>query len=144
MAARTDERFGKILRSADLNLPDGIGLVWWSRHLGQPIPERVAGADFAVDLCRLADDRRLPVFFLGGRPGVAARAAEAVRRLVPELRLAGAIDGGQPRPDESGRLRSDPTTLEAIRSSGAAVVLVAFDPKASCSRRSAEEVPVTS
>lgn len=40
-----DKEFMDILRSGDLVVPDGIGVVCASRIYGHPLPERVAGFD---------------------------------------------------------------------------------------------------
>lgn len=75
---------------ADLVLADGHPLVWASRWLRQPLPERVPGSDLVP---RLFDgspaDRPLRVFLLGAAPGVAMRAAENMRRRWPQVETVG-------------------------------------------------------
>lgn len=80
-------------RRADLVTADGTGLVWASRRLGQPLPERVTGIDLLGDLCRRSADRRYRVFLLGSRPGVASAAADVLRRRHPELSIVGTRHG---------------------------------------------------
>lgn len=127
VTACRDEIFREILAGADLNLPDGGGLLIWSRLVGQPLPERIPGADFTVDLCRLAAAQGQPVYFLGGeRPQVAARAAAAMKQRFPKLIVAGSEAGGRVALDTQGRWRAAPGVVERIRDSQAAVVLVAF------------------
>jgi N-acetylglucosaminyldiphosphoundecaprenol N-acetyl-beta-D-mannosaminyltransferase len=62
---------------------DGKPLVWASRLLGTPLPERVAGSDLIFDLCELSAQEGFRVFFLGAAPGVAE---EAARRLAERYR----------------------------------------------------------
>ncbi len=72
---------------ADLVVADGMPLVWASRLLGDPLPERVAGSDLFPALCAQAAERGLQVFLLGGDPGTAERAAETLQARHPALRV---------------------------------------------------------
>ena len=45
MEAQHDKELMKILREADLVVPDGIGVVWASRYSEILLTERVAGYD---------------------------------------------------------------------------------------------------
>lgn len=75
---------------ADLVLADGHPLVWASRWLRQPLPERVPGSDLVPRLFDGAPaDRPLRVFLLGAAPGVAMRAAENMRRRWPQVETVG-------------------------------------------------------
>ena len=47
MRATHDTVLRNILNGAALVVPDGAGTVWAARHLGHPMPERVAGYDLA-------------------------------------------------------------------------------------------------
>lgn len=64
--------------AAELRLADGMPLVWASRLLGSPLPERVAGADLVGPLAARAAARGWRLYLLGGPPGVAARAARVL------------------------------------------------------------------
>jgi N-acetylglucosaminyldiphosphoundecaprenol N-acetyl-beta-D-mannosaminyltransferase len=75
-----DYRLRRIYERADLVVPDGISLLLAARIHGCSLKERVAGVDVFKALCILAASNGLKVFFLGGLPGSAVRAAEAVRR----------------------------------------------------------------
>lgn len=63
--ARHDLELQRILLDAPLVLCDGTPLVWASRLFGNPLPERVAGADVVPELIRVASERQYRVFFLG-------------------------------------------------------------------------------
>jgi N-acetylglucosaminyldiphosphoundecaprenol N-acetyl-beta-D-mannosaminyltransferase len=71
--------FRRAYRSASLVLVDGQPLVWASRLLGAPLPERIAGADLAPRLMTRAAQRHWGVYLLGGPPGVAEAAAAKLR-----------------------------------------------------------------
>jgi N-acetylglucosaminyldiphosphoundecaprenol N-acetyl-beta-D-mannosaminyltransferase len=80
------------LRSADLVLPDGIGLRIGAALLGWRLPANVNGTDLVPELLQklAADD--IPVALIGGAPGVALGAARAWQATAP-FRLAGVWDG---------------------------------------------------
>lgn len=78
---------------ADLVIPDGIGVIWASRLFGTPLSARVTGVDLAERLLSRAGASGTRVFFLGGRPGVAARAAARLKAQYPGLTVVGAHHG---------------------------------------------------
>src|SRR5437868_496315 len=119
MQAGRDPQFGAVLRAADLALADGVGVEWAARRLGHPLPERVPGVDFVKALAARGAQDGWRFFFLGGAPGVAAAAAEALARLDPGFRLAG-THGGSPSAADDG------VTVAAVRASGAQVLLLAY------------------
>ena len=87
--AQRDPRFADALAHASLCLPDGMSVVWGSRLLGRPIPERVPGGEFMEAMCALAAGRGKSVYFLGGLPGAARKAAEVLIARYPGLLIVG-------------------------------------------------------
>ncbi|HKQ37202.1 MAG TPA: WecB/TagA/CpsF family glycosyltransferase [Verrucomicrobiae bacterium] len=87
--AMEDAELRRILLEADLVLCDGTPLLWVSRWLDNPLPERVAGADLVPELLGVAAEKGYRVFFLGGKPEVAARAVERLQAKYPEIQIAG-------------------------------------------------------
>jgi N-acetylglucosaminyldiphosphoundecaprenol N-acetyl-beta-D-mannosaminyltransferase len=87
--AREDVELRRILFDADLILCDGTPLLWVSRLLGNPLPERVAGADVVPRLIELAAEKKYRLFLLGATPDSVNRAATNLRELYPELIIAG-------------------------------------------------------
>ncbi len=82
--------FRQTIRQADLVVVDGAPLVWASRFVRKPLPERVAGSDLVYELFQLcAGEVPLKVFLLGAMPGVADRAAERIHRQWPSVRVVG-------------------------------------------------------
>ncbi|GAA4556753.1 WecB/TagA/CpsF family glycosyltransferase [Pseudonocardia xishanensis] len=69
---------------------DGMPLVWASRILGDPLPERVTGSSLIFSLSELAAAEGRSVFVLGGAPGVPELAADRLRERYPALRVVGA------------------------------------------------------
>src|SRR3954469_17923 len=78
-----------ITARCDLVTADGQGVVWASRVLGDPLPERVAGIDLMEALFTRAEDTGRSVYILGARAEVLERAVGELRRRHPRLRIAG-------------------------------------------------------
>src|SRR5581483_4001 len=87
--AQTDVELRRILFDADLVLCDGTPLVWASRLLGNPLPERVAGSDLAPMLIRLASEEDFRLFFLGGTSESTTRALANIKAKYPKLSVTG-------------------------------------------------------
>ena len=79
VVAEDNPAFAGAYARASLSLADGMPIVWASRLLGAPLPQRVAGSDLVGPLLELAAKRRWRVYFLGADPGVADKAADIVR-----------------------------------------------------------------
>jgi N-acetylglucosaminyldiphosphoundecaprenol N-acetyl-beta-D-mannosaminyltransferase len=84
-----DEMLRRILVDADLIVCDGTPLIWMSKWLGDPLPERIAGSDLVPLLLDLAQERGHRVYFLGGRDEVVAAAEEKIKERWPDLQIAG-------------------------------------------------------
>lgn len=69
----------------DIVSADGQSVVWASRLLGRPLPERVPGIDLMQELLRVADQRSLSVYILGAREAVLARAVAKLRAEYPGI-----------------------------------------------------------
>lgn len=75
---------------AALVLADGMPVVWASRLLRRPLPERVTGSDLVPALFAGATpDRPLRVYLLGAMPGVADRAARHIAERWPGVVVVG-------------------------------------------------------
>ena len=74
---------------AALILADGAPLVWASRCMGSPLPERVAGSDLVFELSAEAVKQGYRLFLVGGAEGVAEQAALRLRELYPGLQVVG-------------------------------------------------------
>lgn len=119
MAARSDAKFFRVLKGADLSLPDGVGLLWAAGFLGAPLSERVAGVDTVRGIASLATGRGYRLFLLGGAEGVAEAAAMRLEEENPGLKVAGTY-AGSPDPKEEEEI------VEMIRAARPHVLLVAY------------------
>ncbi len=87
-APREPELYG-VLRRAPLVSADGMPVVLLSRLLGEPLPERVAGADLVPLIAGRAAKTGARLYFLGGVEENTRAAAEILIRRFPGLRIAG-------------------------------------------------------
>jgi len=71
-----------------LSIADGQPLVWASRLLRAPLPERVAGSDLIYPLMQRAARNRWRVYLLGGGPSIGEQAAARLRT-DPGVEIAG-------------------------------------------------------
>lgn len=122
--AERDVEFRAAYAAADLCLADGMPVVWSSRLLGTPLPEKVSGSDLVLPLMDRAAARGWRVFLLGAGPGVAEEAAERLRR----ERGVTVVGTAAPRV-RIGAGEADPegdAAAAVIRSAHPHLVLVAF------------------
>lgn len=93
LAAKGDEAYLSAIHDADLVLADGVGVLYAARILGKTLPERVSGSDLVPMLLREMAAKGRSVFLYGAKPGVADRAADALKKDYPGLRIAGTENG---------------------------------------------------
>lgn len=91
MQARRNPSFAAAIRSADLCLADGTGIVLAAKATGQKLPGRVRGYDTIIALCkRLTQKKRnFTMYLLGAKPGVAEQAKENIEARFPTLTVVG-------------------------------------------------------
>lgn len=93
----------ELFAAADLIHADGMPMVWASRYLcREPLPERVATTDLFHDVAVRAIPVGASFYMLGAAPDALAKAVGNVRRLYPELRLAGSHHGFFGESEEDG------------------------------------------
>ena len=119
VAAQRDEEFRQVLQGADLALPDGAGLLWAARYLGEPLKERVAGVDMVVRLAEVAAEKGYRLFLLGAGEGVAQATADILRREHPHLAIVGTYAG-------SPSLEEEVKILEMVREARPHILFVAY------------------
>jgi N-acetylglucosaminyldiphosphoundecaprenol N-acetyl-beta-D-mannosaminyltransferase len=119
----TDLHARLLYDAADVRVADGMPLVWASRLLGDPLPERVSGSALVPRLAHEAALRGRSIYLLGGAPGAALGAAEALRERDPSLKIAGIAAPRLSLPPTRAQLAP---LLEEIARSGASVVFVAL------------------
>ena len=85
--SRKDPDYKNVLNHAEIALPDGVGVLFAGRILGERLKERITGVDFMEMLSERLSKRPITVGFLGGRDGVADETAECLKGRYPDLRV---------------------------------------------------------
>lgn len=119
MLAGRDPELMEMINCSELCVPDGMGIVWASRLLGKPLQDRITGTGLLPEICAMAAENGLSVFFLGGKPGVAELAAGELSHRYPGLKVAGtsSADPG---------VETDDETVQRVNESGADILAVAY------------------
>lgn len=116
--AGKDAELKRLIEEASMVIPDGIGLVYASKILKEPLEERVTGVDFLTRVLAWLEENDRSVFLLGSKPAneerasVAELAAENMKKRFPGLKVAGTNDGYFREADEAD-------VVERINASGA-------------------------
>lgn len=64
MKAQKDENLKKLLNSATIQIPDGIGVIIASKLKGGKIKKRVTGIDLMQNLCKESSQKDIGFFYL--------------------------------------------------------------------------------
>lgn len=120
VVAETSERFYQAYSSVDLSLVDGMPVLWASKFLGTPLPEKISGSDLVMPLLERARVKKHRVYFLGADPGVAALAKQKIEEAMPGVEIVGV---SSPRIDVDGDLTD---VINAVVQTRPNVVLVAL------------------
>lgn len=93
MKAKHNPDLRRLLNEAEIQIPDGIGVILASKLQKGDIHSRVTGVDMMLRLCEEAAKHGKSVFLYGAKPGVADEAAAKLTELYPGIRIAGTQDG---------------------------------------------------
>lgn len=121
--ASEDEAFASLLRSADLLLPDGVGVLLGARLVGRQLPERLTGIDSAEWFLSFAARHGLRVFLLGGREKIAESAASTLTARFPALTVCGTHHGYF---DKSRNSHENQALLSLLRAKAPDLLFVCF------------------
>jgi N-acetylglucosaminyldiphosphoundecaprenol N-acetyl-beta-D-mannosaminyltransferase len=118
--AEADPTFSAVMGKADGIFCDGFGVYIASRLIGQPLPQRFTPPDWLNQLGETCRDNGASMFFLGGKDGVAALAANKLEASVPGLEVN--AHHGHFEKDELTSLR----VIDVVNRPNASVLLVGF------------------
>ena len=90
--ANKHEDFAKILKEAELVIPDGIGIKIGLKINGEDV-QRITGIGFAHLLLENAQKNNIPVALVGAKPHVIEKAYENLKQEMPELNIVYKHDG---------------------------------------------------
>lgn len=83
----------RLIQSAEVIVPDGVGIKWAVKQLSGRQIATVPGIDLAYRLLELSTQRGWEIFLLGGSPGVAAKASERLSARIRGLKVIGTEHG---------------------------------------------------
>ena len=112
--AASDPGYMEVLRSGDLVLNDGKGVMLGARLLGSRFPHDLNGNFVTPLVLERAAERGWPTFLLGARPDVIERAADLVAGRYPGLEIVGT---------HHGYIKDDADVARAIRDAGPGLLL---------------------
>lgn len=119
MAALEDSAYMNIMKSAELVVPDGTGVVWAAKYCDQAVTERVAGYDLLHELMKQGERYGWKVYLLGSTPEVIRETAERLQLQYPSVEICGYHDGYfGPDADEeiiAGIVKANPDLLFVAR-----------------------------
>lgn len=72
-----------------LVIVDGTNVTRLAKFLKISISERIYGNDFIYEICQMAAENGFSVFFLGGSPNGAEMAVKNIKKINPQLQVAG-------------------------------------------------------
>ena len=116
---QSNHQYAMAVRTADMLLPDGIGVSIAAKMDGQKLTSNLNGTDLVPELLATAAAQGKSVFLFGGHPGTAERAASELVSRIPNLMIAGTRDGYAGAQDTEA-------AVTHINTSGADIVLVAL------------------
>jgi exopolysaccharide biosynthesis WecB/TagA/CpsF family protein len=119
--AMADPGYHATVAAADRIYADGSGMAVAARMAGQQLADNVNGTDLFPVLCREAISAETRIFLLGGRPGVAAKAAQTVADFGMVDAIAGTHHGYFTRGGQEER-----EVIAKINASGAGILLIGF------------------
>jgi len=113
--ARSRPDLAATLNRGDLNLADGMPLVWIGRLLGfGHMAGRVYGPDLMLAVCRAGRERGLRHYLYGSGPGTVALLADRLREAAPGLAIVG-VDSPPFRPLDAGEEQDLVARIKASR-----------------------------
>lgn len=116
-------RFRAAYEAVSISLVDGAPVLWASRLLGEPLPEKVSGSDLLAPLMHHSAKRRWRVFLLGGGDGVAEMAKRSLEDSIPDVQVVGTLS---PRIDMSKGSAVRAPIVETVARTAPHLVIVAL------------------
>ncbi len=112
-------RYAHAVHSADLRLPDGLGVTMACKMAGKKLAANLNGTDLVPALLAAAAQQGKSVYLFGGTPGTVQKAAKTLMSNIPGLQIVGMRDGYRQALNEE-------QIVADINKSGADIVLVAM------------------
>lgn len=123
IAAQSNPSFFQSVIDGHLSVADGMPIIWVSKLLGIPLPERVAGSDLFDQISKQKNlDKKISVFFFGGEDGIAEIAGQKLNESSEAMTCCGTYSPGFVSVDEM----STPEIIEQINQANPDFLLIAL------------------
>ncbi len=120
VTAQDDLELRRAINRADLNVPDGMPLVWLMKQLGFSKQSRVRGPQLTLEVCAEAARRGLPVGFYGSKPEVLIPLIHNLKQKFPALK----INYSYSPPFRTLTVAEDEAIVQDIEASGVKILFV--------------------
>lgn len=90
---RKDESLWEDVTSSDLVLADGMSVIYASRVLGEPLPERVTGIDLMEGILERGDQEGYRVYCLGAKEEISISVVDRFKEQYPGANIVGRRNG---------------------------------------------------
>lgn len=114
-----DQRLKEIVKNCPIINADGQSIVWASKLLNKPLPERVAGIDLMDNLIRISAKKKYGIYFFGAKEDVVREVIKKYKYKYPTLKVSGYRNGYFNEEDIS-------SIVNDMRKSNADILFVAF------------------
>lgn len=91
VVAQEDKTFKEVIETAQIKIIDGAGIVLAAHILGFDVGERLTGVELMEELIRRANNIRLRVLLIGGKPDLALRLAQCYQVKMLQAKFKGTI-----------------------------------------------------
>lgn len=106
MMAENDREFKEVMNSADLVIPDGIGLIYASKIHSLGLTDRVPGIELMDRILKYCHTTRRSIYLFGGKPGTADLAGQKILEKYPNIVIKGIENGYFDQSDENRIINS--------------------------------------
>lgn len=114
-----DYKLKKIVSECPIINADGQSIVWASKFLGKPLPERVAGIDLMEELIKLSAQKGYGIYFFGAKEDIVKDVMMHYKNLYHNLKICGYRNGYFSKEDV-------PNIVSDMKKSNADILFVAF------------------
>lgn len=114
-----DPELKKIIAKCPIINADGQSIVWASKFLKKPLPERVAGIDLMANLIELSAQKGYSIYFFGAKEEVVCNVVKHYKEKYNNLKVAGYRNGYFTENDM-------PDIIDDMKKSNADILFVAF------------------
>ncbi len=93
MRAQKDKEFFEILNSAKLATPDSIGIQIAAKLQKKPLKQRIPGQAYFRKVLEVGEKEGWTFYFLGGKGDTVQKAIQNIKKMYPNLKVAGFHEG---------------------------------------------------